>query len=312
MVDAVVARSFGMDFIYFDLIFLAVWIFFLIRKKYWLPIAWGLCGWVIYIFTDYILWYLITQTRSYNGPLDPFVFFLWFCFSPGFVQFSYVFIMFEKRNRNELLFYTLLFYLGWILVSSGSQLIPLDDRLIEVSRDMNIANQRFNELIMVLINILVATILFLKKKLRLEDIIYIFLVGIMVEFSLELSLAISGIRQAQGLWSLELLIINTLLEFNLGIVFMYLLWVPFKIKKFSHYYFQMSYKDLNYIKTNFDAIASICRNQTLNKKLMKKYSKLYKLEDFLFDIKYYNASYKTEILTQELKIAIIAYWKQNL
>ncbi|MFX0039431.1 MAG: hypothetical protein ACFFCY_13115 [Promethearchaeota archaeon] len=309
MANTVVSRSIGMDFIYLDLIFLSIWIFFLIRKKYWLSIIWGLCGWLIYIFTDYILWYLITQTRSYTGPIDPFIFFLWFCFSPGFVQFSYVFAMFEKRNRNDLIFYTSLFYLGWIFVAAGSQLIPIDDRLIEVSRDMNIANQRFNEIIMVLINIGIALFLYLRKKLRLEDILYIFLVGILVEFSLEFSLAISGIRQAQGLWSLELLIINTLFEFNLGIVLMYLLWVPFKIKKYGHYYFQMSYKDINNIKTNFDAVTSICKNQSLTRNNMKEYSKLYKLKDFLSDINYYCITYGTEDIKQELENDINSYWK---
>ncbi|MFW9820046.1 MAG: hypothetical protein ACFFE5_10595 [Candidatus Thorarchaeota archaeon] len=309
MASAIVTRTIGLDFIYFDLIFLSIWIFFLIRKKYWLSISWGVCGWLIYIFTDYILWYLITQTRTYTGPINPFIFFLWFCFSPGFVQFSYVFLMFEKRNRNELIFFTLLFYLGWIFVSTGSQLIPLDDRLIEVSRDMNIANQRFNELIMVLINIGVALVLYFKRKLRLEDILYIFLIGILVEFSLEFSLAISGIRQAQGVWSLELLIINTLLEFNLGIILMYLVWVPFKIRKYRHYYFQMSYQDLKYIKTDFDLIASICNNKSLNEKRMRRYSKLYNLKKFLSDIQYFCKKYRTENITPELEEEIISYWK---
>jgi hypothetical protein len=309
MADAIVTRSIGIDFIYFDLIFLSIWIFFLIRKKYWRSITWGVCGWLIYIFTDYILWYLITQTRTYAGPIDPFIFFLWFCFSPGFVQFSYVFVMFDKRNRNDLIFFTLLFYLGWIFVSTGSQLIPLDDRLIEVARNMNIANQRVNELIMVLINIGVALVLYFKKKLRLEDILYIFLVGILVEFSLEFSLAISGIRQAQNVWSLELMIINTLLEFNLGIVLMYLLWAPFKIRKYGHYYFQMSYKDMKYIKTDFDAVASICHNKSLKDKHMKSYSKLYNLKKFLADIQYYCKTYRTEDINQKLEDDIITYWK---
>ncbi|MFW9880007.1 MAG: hypothetical protein ACFFG0_43590, partial [Candidatus Thorarchaeota archaeon] len=148
MANSVVTRTLGMDFIYFDLIFLSIWIFFLIKKKYKIPILWGLIGWLAYIITDYILWYLITLTRSYSGPINPFLFFLWFCFSPGFVMFSYVIVMFEKRNLKELIFWTFLFFMGWILVAIGSQLIPLDDRIIEVSRDMNIANQRLNETIM--------------------------------------------------------------------------------------------------------------------------------------------------------------------
>ncbi len=161
---------------------------------------------------------------------------------------------------------------------------------------------------MVLINIGVALVLYFKKKLRLEDILYIFLVGTLVEFSLEFSLAISGIRQAQGVWSLELMLINTLLEFNLGILLMYLLWTPFRIRKYGHYYYQMSYKDMKYIKTNFDAVAFICQNQTSNEKNMREYSKLYKVNDFLSDINYYCTTYKTNGIEQELENEIMSYW----
>jgi hypothetical protein len=309
MTTSVVTRSLGFDFIYFDLIFIGIWIYFLIRRKYWLPIIWGLCGWLIYIFVDYILWYLITQTRDYNESIDPFIFFLWFCFSPGFVQFAYVFMMFEKRNRKDLVFFTLLFYIGWICVSVGSQLIPMDDRLIEVSRNMNVANQRFNETIMVIINIFIGLILWFKKKLRLEDLLYIFLVGILVEFSLELSLSISGIRQAQGFWSIELLVINTLLEFNLGIILMYLIWVPFRIKRYKSYYFQMSYKDFKHIKTNFDAISNICKTRVLNNKHISEYAKLYDLESFLSDINYYCKTYNIEYIPTVLEDEVRSFWK---
>ncbi|MFW9900701.1 MAG: hypothetical protein ACFFDY_05370 [Candidatus Thorarchaeota archaeon] len=309
MANAVVTRTFGIDFIYLDLIFLFIWICFLIKKKYWLSIVWGLCGWLIYIFTDYILWYVITHTREYTGVLNPFLFFLWFCFSPGFVQFSYVFTMFEKRNSMDLIMFTIIFYMGWISVGIISQILPIDDRIIEVSRDMDIANQRINELVMVLVNIIVAMVLFFKKKLRLEDILYLFIVGILVEFSLELSLAVSGIRQAQGVWSVELMIINTLLEFNLGIVLMYLVWVLFKIKKYKHYHFQMSFKDFKHIKTNFDAIASTCEDKVLIERNMKENSKLYKLKDFLSDIKYYTMVYHTEFISPELETKIKNYWK---
>ncbi|MFX1567186.1 MAG: hypothetical protein ACFFCV_02330 [Promethearchaeota archaeon] len=309
MANAVVTRTFGIDFIYLDLIFLFIWIYFLIKKKYCLSITWGLCGWLIYIFTDYILWYLIIHTREYTGVLNPFLFFLWFCFSPGFVQFSYVFTMFEKRNSKDLIMFTIIFYLGWILVGVSSQILSIDNRIIEVSRDMNIANQRINELVMVIVNIVIAMVLFFKKNLRLEDILYLFIVGTLVEFSLELSLSVSGIRQAQGAWSVELMIINSLLEFNLGIILMYLVWVPFKIKKYRHYHFQMSYKDFKHIKTNFDAIASICEDKVLIERNMKENSNLYKLKDFLSDIKYYTTVYNTEFISPELETEIKNYWK---
>ncbi|NVM45236.1 MAG: hypothetical protein HWN79_09990 [Candidatus Lokiarchaeota archaeon] len=308
MTEAVVARTIGIDFIYLDLLFITIWVIFLIKRKYWTPIKWGLLGWIIYIFVDYVYWYLITQTRHYTGPLDPFLFFLWFCISPGFVQFSYVIVMFEKRNRNELIFWTMLFYIGWALVSVGSQLLPLNDIIIEVYRDMNVENQRLNELIMVLVNIIIAAALYYKKKLRLEDILYLFLVGTLVEFALEFTLSVSGIRQEQGGWSLITMLVNTLIEFNLGIILMYLLWVPFKIRKHGKYYFQLSFRDLKNIKTDFDAIASLSRNGIINDKQVRIYSKLYKLQDFLSDLEYYAKTYNIKPIESDLEIKIKQYW----
>ena len=177
MVDSIVTRTLGVDFIYFDLIFLSIWIYFLIRKRYWIPIIWGILGWVAYLIADYYIWYTVMQSRIYDGPINNIIFFLWFCFSAGFVQFSYVAIMFEKRNWKELWVWTLIFYLGWILVGVGSQLIPLDDKIIRVSRNMNADRQRLTFTLMTLGNIIIATILYLFKKLRIEDVIYLFIVG---------------------------------------------------------------------------------------------------------------------------------------
>ncbi len=309
MTNVVVARSFGLDYIYLDIIFLIIWILFLVKKKYWIPIAWGLLGWFVYLFTDYILWYLITQTRQYIGPLDPLIFFIWFCFSPGFVQFSYVILMFEKRNRHDLLFFTFLFYIGWIIVSVGSQLLPIDDTVIRVYRDMNVDNQRFNMTMMVFVNIIIAVFLYIKKRLRLEDVLYLFLVGTLVEFALELTLAVSGIRQEQGTWNLGLMILNSLIEFNLGIVLIYLLWVPIKIKRYQKYYLQLSYKDLKNIKTNFDIVAFICNSRSINEKHMKNYSRLYTIEDFLSDIMYYCQKYNKKPIKENLLSEINRYWE---
>lgn len=305
----IVARTLHVDFIFLDLIFIAFWVGFLIRKKYWTPIKWGLFGWIVYIFVDYVLWYLITQTRHYTGPIDPLLFFIWFCFSPGFVQFSYVIVMFEKRNRNELIFWTLLFYVGWTFVAVGSQLLPINDSLIEVYRDMNVENQRIVEFIMVLINIIIAIILFYKKKLRLEDILFIFMVGTLVEFALEFTLTVSGIRLEQGSWNLFTMLINTILEFNLGIVMMYLLWVPFKIKRHRSYYFQLSYRDSKYIKTDFDTVASVSRNEIVNEKQMILYSKLFKFQDFLSDLKYYSDNYNLKLTIADFEVRFKKYWK---
>ena len=97
MADPIVtSRTIGVDFIYFDLLFLAIFIIFLVRKKYWLPIIWGIIGWAMYLLIDYYIWYIVMGSRTYTGPINPHLFFMWFTFSPGFAQFAYCFVMLEK------------------------------------------------------------------------------------------------------------------------------------------------------------------------------------------------------------------------
>ena len=135
-----------------------------------------------------------------------------------------------------------------------------------------------------------------------------FLVGTLVEFALEFTLSVSGIRLEQGGWSFLTMVINTLLEFNLGIILMYLLWVPFKIRKHRNYFFQLSFRDLKKIKTDFDAITSLSRNRIINDKQMGNYAKLYKLQDFLSDLEYYANAYSIEPIDLELKLKIKQFW----
>jgi len=203
----------------------------------------------------------------------------------------------------------LLFYIGWSIVALGSQLLPLNDTIIEVYRDMNVQNQRLGESIMVGINIIIAIMLYYKKKFRLEDILYLFLVGTLVEFALEFTLTISGIRLEQGTWLILTMIINTLIEFNLGIIIMYLLWIPFKIKKQGEFYFPLSYRDLKFIKTDFDLVASTIRRKDINEKQMKIYSELYSKQDFLSDLDYYSKTYRLTISDSDIESLVNKYWK---
>lgn len=298
-VDSIVTRTIGLDYIYFDLIFLTLWITFLIRKKYWVPIIWGFCGWIIYLGVDFYLWHIVMGSRTYSGPLPPWVFFMWFCFSPGFVQFSYVFVMFEKRNHHELKFWTLLFYLGWISVGILSQLIPINDTLIRVSRNMNQGNQRMIFTGLTLINLFLALYLKWKQRFRWEDVIYYFIVGTLVELSLELSLFVSGIRLEQGTWSLELFGINTLIEFNMGIIFMYFIWKGMYKIWYQHIPKPLSIKDFKHIKSNFNIIQIWAENDEKtaeNLKINKLYN-YYEINNpnvIESDLNYYRKTYQTE------------------
>jgi hypothetical protein len=274
MTDTIVTRTIGVDFIYFDLLFLAIFIIFLVRKKYWLPIIWGVIGWGMYLVIDYYIWYIVMGSRTYSGPINPHLFFMWFTFSPGFTQFAYCFVMLEKRNRREMLGFTLLYFLGWMVVGSLSQVIPLNDSVIEVARDMSAGNQRLIMTLVALGNVVFAVILVFVKKIRWEDFIYIFIVGTLVEFNLELSLLVSGIRLEQGTWNLGLMVVNTLVEFNCGITFIYLIFRGFEKIRDKYLYDQLPYEDFPFIKTDFNRIMGIYNN-TIQPKTKLMIEKLY-------------------------------------
>ncbi|MBY8999607.1 MAG: hypothetical protein KGD64_01710 [Candidatus Heimdallarchaeota archaeon] len=294
MVDSLVTRVINVDFIYFDLLFLSLWIGFLIRKKYWKPIIWGVLGWFVYLFTDFYIWYIVMGSRTYDGPIDSTLFFLWFCFSPGFAQFSYVALMFEKRKWRDIWLWTLMFYLGWTFVSVVSQLIPINDTLITVTRDMNANKQRLSFGLMTLANVIIAFVLYFLKKIRLEDIVYLFIVGTLVEFCLEFTLTVSGIRILYGGWSFELMVINTLIEFNMGIILMYIIWsFTFNFKKKPIFKKIISWRDFRHIKTDFNLVNSMLIAKTNSDDLKDFYKNRYSKEALEFDLEYLKAKAQT-------------------
>ncbi|WP_457558454.1 hypothetical protein [Candidatus Harpocratesius sp.] len=305
MVDSLVTRTLNVDFLYFDLLFLILWIGYMIYKKYWIPIIWGILGWVIYLYVDYYLWYIVMGVREYDGNIAPTLFFQWFCFSAGFAQFSYVAVMFEKRSWREVLFWTLFFYIGWSATGILSQIIPWNDTILRVSRNMNKDKQRILFTIMTIFNIILALFLKVFKKIKWEDFFYLFAAGTLVEMNLELSLAVSGIRLEQGSWSFELFIVNTLIEFNMGIVLMYLLW-GLIFKGHSRIFDPMlKWRDRKKIKTNFNYIYYLCTNSHGKTKMKEVKGKKRKLTTFishlLYNAKGYSKIYPHEQIQEEMK-----------
>jgi len=217
-----VIRSFGVDYILFDLIFLIIFITLLIKYKKKIPlIAFFVGGLLINFLVDWGIWFHtgireISLPFSFTGSV--LLFFLWFSLSYG-VEYAYVFLMFEKNSKK--INWTLLVFAGWLLVAFLSQLILLNDASIATMRHMG--DLRFLRIILVLIGY---GLLFLFKY-DWKKISYLFFVGFLVHFMMEFSLLISGIRPGSFLILLE----NSLIEFNIGVPFFYLLYDKFLKKK---------------------------------------------------------------------------------
>jgi hypothetical protein len=209
--------------------------------------------------------------------------------------------MFEKKNWKEVVFWTILFYVGWTLVGTLSRLISLDDRTILVARNMSEAAQRIVMTAMAIGNLILGLILALRKKIRWEDLMYLFAAGTLVEGALEFSLAVSGIRQLQGTWSLEMAIINTLVEFNLGTMIMYLLFLIGIYKRDNGIWPPLGWADRGNIHTDFNFVAALVHNKLEhNPKRIEYTKKIFSFDSLKNDIEYYIQKYKPETKAEEI------------
>ena len=69
------------------------------------------------------------------------------------------------------------------------------------------------------------------KSLTFRRMLYLFTIGVLVHFGMEITLLASGIRPAKNY--VDVLLFNSLLEFNMGIPILYVLWTAIRSRKES-------------------------------------------------------------------------------
>ncbi|NPE06794.1 MAG: hypothetical protein GNW80_00805 [Asgard group archaeon] len=231
-----VGRIFGIDFIYFDLMLVTVWMALLFVRKRYKEFFFGLFGYGVVQFVDAVIWYTIKGTRIIDtgGVIGPHVFLTYFSFTYGMIMFSFAPLMFNKKiHVVEKLMWAGLMYCGWLAIGLMSKYIVWDDRIININRDMG--NARIKQIIMASVGY---AILLIWKVLSefldgfpwniMKNIPYwyfgiLIVTGIFIHFSMESTLMIAGIRPID--W--EVLAVNSLLEFNTGIPILFGLWTAF-------------------------------------------------------------------------------------
>lgn len=219
-----VIRSFDVDYIFFDLVFLAFFLGALIKYKKWIPLAaFFVGGLAINFVVDWGVW-LHTGIREVILPVQTpemtLLFFLWFSLSYG-IEYAYVFLMFEKKP--QVLKWTLFVFGGWLLVALLSQWAGLHDASITTIRHMGDLR-----LLRVLIVALGYGLLF-ALGYRKQKIAFLFVIGFLIHAIMEVTLLVSGVRPE----ALIVLLENSLIEFNMGVPFFYLLYDKVLRKRYN-------------------------------------------------------------------------------
>jgi hypothetical protein len=216
-----VQRTFGYDFILLDLTLMTCWITILLAlRRKTRPVYFGLFGYGVYFFADYVLWFTILHTRHIAG-IDPFVFELYFSLTYAMLEFSYIILMFEEPNKWRVV-WTVFLFTGWLVIGLLSTNLPSGGTII-IDRDMT--SQRPIQLAGAIGEYFLLAILAKKKiaGLTFKKVILLFVLGVYVAISMEVTLMIPGIRPAS--WSV--FYFDSLFEINTGVPILYLLWWMF-------------------------------------------------------------------------------------
>lgn len=226
MNEIIAQRQFTPMYIILDTIFLIVLAVLLMKKKNYAAVVVGLAAGVLYMVVDYGIFHLLCHSRSISEGYSMFWVLLWMSMSYGFTNFSWIWLWISKdRNLKE---WSLLILLWWFCCPLLAQTFGGNMEPIVIQRTTG-AYHGYMALIL-FVGYLGAIIWNLHHEEPLEKfpLGWILSIGILVQFGWEAALLLGGIRSAGiASWGDKLLtlIVNSLLETNLGMPYVYALFV---------------------------------------------------------------------------------------
>ncbi len=222
--ELIARRQFVPAYIALDTVFLLVLAGLLLwKKRRMAALVGGIMG-VVYFIVDYGVFHLICHSRSIEGG-SLFWTLLWMSMSYGFTNFAWIWLALDKDEY--LIEWSLLILCWWFCCPMLAQLIGFGQMPIVIQRTTGAYHGWMAATLFV--GYLLAVVRNLgesDRKCRI-DLLRLLAIGIAAQFAWEAALLLGGIRSA-GLdfaEKLRPLIVNSLLETNLGMPYVYLIFV---------------------------------------------------------------------------------------
>ena len=222
--ELIARRQFVPAYIALDTVFLLVLAGLLLwKKRRMAALVGGIMG-VVYFIVDYGVFHLICHSRIIEGG-SLFWTLLWMSMSYGFTNFAWIWLALDKDEY--LIEWTLLILCWWFCCPMLAQLIGFGQMPIVIQRTTGAYHGWMAAILFV--GYLLAVVRNLgesDRKCRI-DLLRLLAIGIAAQFAWEAALLLDGIRSA-GLdfaEKLRPLIVNSLLETNLGMPYVYLIFV---------------------------------------------------------------------------------------
>lgn len=224
MPEIVAQRMFQPIYILLDSVFLVALCAMLFFRRRYLTLLFGLFGGILYFVVDYGIFHLWLGTRSIEGG-SLFWVLLWMSLSYGVTNFVLIWTWISKdENARE---WTLFILLWWFVCPLLTDALGNGD-VIKIQRTTGAYHGWMAAILFLSYAALILFNILRKDKSLRFPLLRLFLIGVFVQFGWELSLLIGGIRSA-GIESaadkLTVLLVNSLLETNLGMPLIYIIFL---------------------------------------------------------------------------------------
>lgn len=217
-------RHFNMLYIIIDSIFIIFLLILLWVKKQKITFWWSIFGGILYFIVDFGYFYLLSGSRvvSINNqvcnPTSTALVLLWMSLSYGITNFCYIWL-FLKKDKDLKEFIILI--VGWWLVAPTISSLG-GNAVIETFRTTNKYHGVMGIILVAGYLMLILYNLLNKNNYKI-NILRLNIIGISVQFFWEFALLINGIRPFND-DSIMTLMINSLIETNLGLPYIYLIY----------------------------------------------------------------------------------------
>ena len=212
--EVIPARLFNSLYIYIDIVWLLVIFAILMFTKRYMALIAGIVGGIIYFAVDYGIFYLLLGTREVTGA-NTALLLLWLSMSYGFTNFSWIWLWLDRDGRA--LEWSILYIMGWLSTALLSQNFGATFTAISIHRGTASYHGVMAFLMLAGYIILIIKNLKNNDNSRKINIGWILAIGILVQFSWEAVLLVTGIR-TMGVMPL---IINSLIETNIGLPYLF-------------------------------------------------------------------------------------------
>ena len=228
--EIIARRQFDPLYIWLDIAFLVLFAALLIWKKKYMTVLVGIAFGFIYFAVDYGLFHLVFHARSITGG-SLFWVLLWMSMSYGFTNFVWIWLWISKDKH--LLEWSLLILFWWLCCPMLAATFGSEENLITIQRTTGGYHGWMALILFVGYALAIAWNLFQKDKTFRVNLLWILAIGILVQFGWETGLLLGGIRSA-GFENfsdkLLTLVTNSLLETNLGMPYIYAIFLAYSAK----------------------------------------------------------------------------------